>query len=372
MKKSLVYIMHRVDKRGGQERSSLEYLLRLARRGWQIHVISYTFDDWPEDLVKIWTPVPGDRIRPQILRDLWFSIYTIPLALMHRSKNVILTTGTCSWIADVRVVQFCHSAFHKLIADGKVVPPNPRTKLHEIYQKAFTIWESFLEVVLFRLTSQFVAISDSVKRSLAQSPLNVGGEKVAIIHHAPDAVENKTQLADDKVRILFVGAMERKGIDKVLRSLSMCKSANWFLDVVGDGDIARWGQVAKDLGIDQKVTFHGIKNSHEFFPKSDVFLFPSCYEPYGLVVSEAASYGLVPIVSNECGAMELWTDKPEWLDLSAWDSDEKWQLAIEKLLDDKVLRQEIAKGAHEQFMAWNWDKAAEKYDAVFSEIYQNK
>lgn len=364
MNKELIFVTHRIDLRGGQERSMHENLKRLAATGYHIHFYTYELENWPSDLPHTWTKVPGKTISIQILRNFWFSFYTAVLLVFKKSP--IMTIGTASWIADFRVVQFVHLTYRNLAKNNLAPLPNAKTKSRQIYQLIVSAYNSFLEKFLFPQTKAFVAISHSIESEIK----NIIRDKnipISVIHHAPDEVEIGLK-AQSPLRVLFVGALERKGIEKSLRLLSHFKSKNFIFDVVGPGNIPYWKKYAIELGLEDKVIFHGMKPSFQFFSKAHLFLFPSTYEPFGLVVSEAASFYCLPLASNECGAMELWPSRPEWLNLSALDDDHLWLNALEKLIDSPDLLESLSKDANKAFMSWSWQKSAMKYKEFFEKF----
>ncbi len=358
MNKEFIFTTHRIDLRGGQERSMHENLKRLAENGYYIHFFTFQLEDWPSHLAHRWHQVPGKNISIQLIRNFWFSFYTF-FALFNQ-KIPIITIGTASWVADIRVIQFIHLTYQNLAKKNLAPLPNAQTKFRLIYQKIISHYNSLLERFLFPKTKAFVAISNCIKNEI----LEITGNRdipIQVIHHAPDKVEIKNK-EEFPLRVLFVGALERKGIEKSLRLLSQVNHQDWFFDVVGPGDITYWEKYAKSIGISSKVKFHGMKPSFEFFAKSHLFLFPSTYEPFGLVVSEAASFECLPLASSECGAMELWQKRSSWLQLSALDDDQKWINAIETVMNDRSLLENLSKESFDAFTSWSWAKSAQEYD----------
>ena len=65
-------------------------------------------------------------------------------------------------------------------------------------------------------------------------------------------------------------------------------------------------QLASDLGVGDKVIFTGLRaDVEEFYTISDVFLFPTHYEPFSNVVLEAMSFNNVVFTTQQNGASEI-------------------------------------------------------------------
>jgi glycosyltransferase involved in cell wall biosynthesis len=228
-----------------------------------------------------------------------------------------------------------------------------------------------LEKFLYPKSKHLIAISQTVENSLVEVKQKT---PCSVIHHAADSISKIeiNERANKIKRVLFVGALERKGIEFSLQTLSLLKNKNWQFDVVGDGDIDNWKRFSKKLNISEKVHFHGVRPSAAFFAKADIFLFPSTYEPFGLVVSEAVSHGCAVLASSECGAMELWSTRESWLKLSVKDSMQMWASSLDKLLDDQNLTLAVATQAGKSFLTYSWDDASEKYEEVISNYLGNE
>ena len=93
---------------------------------------------------------------------------------------------------------------------------------------------------------------------------------------------------------------------------------------VGQGEMTeQMKQKCRDLGIEQAVVFAGAHNDVEkYYSAMDVFLFPSLWEGFGIVLIEAQANGLMVIcsdnipkmaqISNHFKAISLECDKEKW------------------------------------------------------------
>lgn len=102
-----------------------------------------------------------------------------------------------------------------------------------------------------------------------------------------------------KLNLLFVGRLVKsKNLIMVLRILFKLKGYNWKLNVVGDGNLRiELENFVKSEGFESRVSFHGhCTDVGSWYVKSDLLLFPSMLESFGLVILEAMSYA-IPVIA---------------------------------------------------------------------------
>jgi len=113
-------------------------------------------------------------------------------------------------------------------------------------------------------------------------------------------------------RLLFVGLLDsshKKGVPYLLRALAKLwqKHNDWHLDIVGDGPARKeYEQLVTDLGLKDKITFHGFRSKQEvaeFMRQADLFVLPSLFETFSVVVAEALTVG-IPVLATHCGGPE--------------------------------------------------------------------
>jgi glycosyltransferase involved in cell wall biosynthesis len=130
-------------------------------------------------------------------------------------------------------------------------------------------------------------------------------------------------------------------------------------------------QRAAALGLGQKCFFAGFLSDHDrdvLLTLADVAVFPSLYEPFGIVAPEAMAAGAPVVVSSAGGLAEVVTHLvtgltayPDSADSLAW--------AIVETLNDPVAAAARARGARARVVReYNWPKIAaatlEAYSAV--------
>jgi glycosyltransferase involved in cell wall biosynthesis len=102
----------------------------------------------------------------------------------------------------------------------------------------------------------------------------------------------------------FAGKLTpRKGVDVLLRALALLPPAgNWTARIVGDGpEREACERLAKELGLDDRVTFLGFRNASEMpslLAACDAVVVPSRRDLRVLVTQEAMTAGAVAVVSS--------------------------------------------------------------------------
>jgi glycosyltransferase involved in cell wall biosynthesis len=162
--------------------------------------------------------------------------------------------------------------------------------------------------------------------------------------------------ADDPVRILSVGRLvAKKGYPDLLRALAkLPDDLNWrFTHVGGGGDLARLQSLAKDLGLDGRVTWLGAMGQDaviEAYGAADIFALASRIAANGdrdglpNVLVEAAAAGLPAVATRVSAIPELIEDGVNGL-LAEEGDVAAIAAALERLIREPNLRQVLGAAA---------------------------
>ncbi len=110
--------------------------------------------------------------------------------------------------------------------------------------------------------------------------------------------------------LLAVGSVvPRKAFDMLVRALACVKSRDWRIAIVGPTDrsaqaFAALQAAIEDTGLGPRIALTGAVGQEQldrFYDACDLFVMPSLYEGYGMVLAEAMARGL-PIVCTTGGA----------------------------------------------------------------------
>ncbi len=140
------------------------------------------------------------------------------------------------------------------------------------------------------------------------------------------------------------------------------------LAVIGATEDSPYLQLADQLQLNERV--HFLKPQHpisEVMRAVDLFVFPSRYEPYGLVVIEAMASGLPVITTATTGAAEIVT--PECgVVLSDSEDTNALAEALRTLANDSDLRNRMGKAARTIAEQHSWASMAKTYIELFEEL----
>lgn len=156
--------------------------------------------------------------------------------------------------------------------------------------------------------------------------------------------------AANPLRLLFAGScVEQKGVEDLIEALALVRDLPLVLDLAGrrDGEPRfnrRLMRLIDELDLSQRVTFHGLVDSqalNRLYASADIFVFPSRYEGYGIVLAEAMRAGLPIVAANNGPVAEIVADNENALIVPARDS-KALAGAIRKLAEDPGMREQFA------------------------------
>lgn len=237
-------------------------------------------------------------------------------------------------------------------------------------------FERWLWRLLYRCADNIVACSNSLRLEVLEFEPRCGPRTVAI-HNGVDwhAIEsgrdNRFCLPelDGVPYVLSVGKFEhKKGQDLLLTAFARLapEFPQLHLVLVGASGptLASLREQAAALGVAERVHFH-VDVPHRripaFFERATVFCLPSRAEPFGIVLLEAALYGVPVIAARVGGVVEIMRDGVHGC-LVAPEDPTAFESALRRLLTDRELCQRFAAAFAEHVRtAFTWDKAFNQY-----------
>ncbi|RYE35169.1 MAG: glycosyltransferase [Hyphomicrobiales bacterium] len=156
-----------------------------------------------------------------------------------------------------------------------------------------------------------VVTTSPATRSALEAEFEVPAGKIAVAIPGTDSAPRaKGSGQSDTPHLLAVGSLiPRKGYGTLLEALAAIADRPWTLTIVGSPDYAP--ATAADLrggiaraGLAERIALPGGVGTDrlaQLYDQADLFVMPSLYEGYGMVLTEALARGL-PIVTTLSGA----------------------------------------------------------------------
>lgn len=189
-------------------------------------------------------------------------------------------------------------------------------------------------------------------------------------------IRNKYELDKAEHVFLFVGRIVVvKKIQNLLRVAKELKirGMSFKLLIVGDGDYLKpLKKLTAELGVEDVVVFTGKILDREklsaYYLASDLFLFPSTFDTFGLVALEAAALKLPSLLVKGCAAAELVEDGRNGF--VAEETTEAWADKIETIMSDKAALAEVRENCCREVYR-TWDQATDEALSVYRDCIED-
>jgi len=190
----------------------------------------------------------------------------------------------------------------------------------------------------------------------------------------PFHIKAKSELSSK--RIVSIGRYDYdKGNDLLLQIWEKIEKQmpEWTLDIYGNGNREPYESQMKQLCIDtSRCHLHGpITDVLKEYNTSSIFVLPSRYEGFGLVLIEAMACG-VPVVSFDCenGPRSIITDSVDGFLIQPFDIDAFAEKVI-LLMNDDELRKEIGENAQKSAFQYDIERVGLQWEQLFNELMVN-
>ncbi len=181
-------------------------------------------------------------------------------------------------------------------------------------------------------------------------------------------------LPDEKI-VMYVGRFVReKGIHVLLNAASVILSnePKTKFVIVGGGNRENLEKFVRWYGLQDSVTFTGFmanRSLHQIYRIADVAVFPSLYEPFGIVALEGMAAGAA-VVSSDAGGLKevVLHDKTGTLAYAGNDESLAW--AVLQVLRDPARAERLKAAARERLKTdFDWAHLALQTKAVYERVW---
>ncbi len=357
----------------------------LAREGNEVEVITALEEDLPEK-EKV-EGVMVHRVAPYHGRPLNFFawVHQLNLAMLEQGVRSSLkkrfdAVHAHDWLVAYAGRGLKHIFQTPLIASVHATEFGRNSGLHSDEQRYIGEVEWSLTYEAWR-----VICNSRFMREEIEGVFNLPPDKISIIPNGirpaafqvsvPDpAVRRKFAAPEEKI-LFFIGRLVReKGVQHLLEAMPLIRSRFPHVRAViaGRGPYAEeLHHLALHLGIDRHVTFAGYideETRNQLYAHADVAVFPSLYEPFGLVALEAMATGTPVVVGDTGGFAETVAHGVNGLRVGAGSAD---ALAGEicALLGDPELARRLARRALQDVEEkYSWGSIARRYESMYQQV----
>ncbi len=293
---------------------TLECANFLARRGHEVHVFSFEFDDQSLDSRVIRHALPAPR--GGYLRGLrgFISQSHAGLAAMENPPDVIGSFGIQAPPGSVVWMQSVHKAWIEVSGRGRDWKGRLKQRLNPAHP---VILRMERKQLTGREYGAIVALSEVVAADIVRF-YNVPRGDITVIPNgfSPDEfrvglrAEKRERVRaelgyapDDRVIVFVANELERKGFGPLCQAVATLGDPKLHVLAIGRLDGAACAPQIARIGLEGRVQFTGpTSDVASLYAASDVFALPTQYEAWGLVIVEAMACGLPVLTSRLAGA----------------------------------------------------------------------
>jgi UDP-glucose:(heptosyl)LPS alpha-1,3-glucosyltransferase len=361
--------------RGGIERGMYE----LCRRQAADHDVHIFAEDCELGVPGVTFHPVGRAGRPWALKQLTFFFDSARALRSERRKapfDIVHGHAPCATRLDVATAHSVHAVGNAEVKFGLGFPR--RALRYARTTEPLLLW---LMAYNFRPNrcGRAIAISQRVKQELMKT-FGFPEERIDLIYRGVDSdqftpAHRPRVRADLRARLgilpgqaaaMFVGnTFRHKGLGVLLEAMNLiAPQERPHLIVVGatsdrDLSLPAAKKQARELGISPWCHFTGrAERVEEMYAAADFLVFPTWYEPFGQVITEAMSSGLPVICSRIAGAAELITEGREGVLIAHPQDPGEVAAKMRALAVDPALCERLGQAGRQLAVAQNWDREA--------------
>lgn len=266
---------------------------------------------------------------------------------------------------------------------------NPiKRSILKLKRAAFTMVTSHAMRYNYNHSDKYLVLSESYRKvfqdftHLKNTPkLGVMTNPITISPSDLGSFEDRSKGIDSKEKeIIFVGRLDfvQKRTYRVLDTWSLLegKHPDWRLTIVGDGpDRENLEKHAKTLNL-KRVHFEGFQNPLKYYKRASMLMLTSDFEGFPLVLAEAMSFGVVPVVYNSFAAVnDIIDDGKTGVIVDKVDgsfNNKAMAKGVESVIDDFDDKHQMAIDAISKSKEYSLDEIYKRWIKVFDSLNENK
>jgi glycosyltransferase involved in cell wall biosynthesis len=226
------------------------------------------------------------------------------------------------------------------------------------------------EMETFRLATKFIASSEYTLEVLQN--LGIENQKINLIIPGLEDFPQKKKYPEKPLELLCIANMCRNKDHAILvRALAALRDKDWVLHCYGVLDLDReylsdFQSMIRRNRLQDKILVHGTISGKELsdaYLNSDLFVHPSDFETYGMVLAEALGHG-VPVVASTGGGICKTVPSKMGQFFKPGDSYGLESILEELLENSEVYRKLCVQAATYKETAQSWEESIDLFEAA--------
>lgn len=298
----IAVVMPKLGRYGGAEGFAWRLADALAQKGYAVDFLCARVEEAPPAGVR---PLVVGRFGIfRTIKVIWFAL-AVEFVQRQNQYDLVIGLGNTIHQDIARVGGGPIRAFNRLSI--RAWPAGLARKLKAVRRFLSPAGRAiaYIDSIRMKRAKSIVAVSDFVRELILQTYPSLDKSSVKVIYNQPDlarfspgsAEERKRsregiKAANEHVVIATAGTnFMLKGIPSLIKALS-CLPEHFVLHVAGGRNAAACLRLAKSLGVEHRVHFHGrVSDMVSFYRATDVFVLASFFDACSNAVLEAEACG---------------------------------------------------------------------------------
>ena len=248
----------------------------------------------------------------------------------------------------------------------------------EFIKKLDLFFLKFLIPKSLKRADKIIAVSEFTKNEIIKY-YNINAEKIEVVYNAVSEDFLKSDYSGNELFeirkkynlpekfILYIGTLQhRKNIPMLINAFAKIKDKIPDIKLVLAGNKKahnfdkKIDAEIRELKLGEEVIFTGFASEQDkaaLFQMSELFVYPSLYEGFGIPILEAMSQK-IPVLSSDILVLtEVGADAASYFHTSNLDD---FSQKLYNMLTDENLREKLIYLAVQRFMFFSWEKSAKK------------
>jgi glycosyltransferase involved in cell wall biosynthesis len=251
-----------------------------------------------------------------------------------------------------------------------------RHQLRKVYDARVANWVfQQADAILFTTHAELASMAHHID-DMDKTRVIPNGLHTQLYEDLPDPAPFREERGIEGPMVLYLGRLAvNKRMELVIKALPRLREVVPDLKLViagpDDGVGDEWKALTRSLGLEDHVRFEGFLSEEDklaAFTAADLFVLPSEWEAYGLVLMEAQACGTPCVVADRGGPKEVIAPGETGVVVPFGD-EERWTTSLLDLLTDEGLRRRMGNAARERAMTvFRWSNIIDQIEAVYQEV----